>query len=70
MFPRRRSARVIGGYGSVSQATREKVEKIIKDVGYMPNAIAQSMKRKNTNTIGVVLGQYWKPLFWRGRAEY
>ncbi len=55
--------RVIGGYGSVSQATREKVEKIIKDVGYMPNAIAQSMKRKNTNTIGVVLGSIGNPFF-------
>lgn len=55
--------RVIGGYGSVSRATREKVEKIIKEVGYMPNAIAQSMKRKNTNTIGVVLGHIGNPFF-------
>lgn len=55
--------RVIGGYGSVSQKTKDKVLVAIKDMNYVPNAIAQSMKRKNTNTIGVVVGNVANPFF-------
>lgn len=55
--------RVIGGYGSVSPKTKEKVISTIKSLNYVPNAIAQSMKSKNTKTIGVVIGDVANPYF-------
>ncbi len=41
--------------GSVSQKTREKIEKIIKETGYTPNTYAQSLKAEKTNMIGVII---------------
>ncbi|BDF57518.1 LacI family transcriptional regulator [Christensenellaceae bacterium] len=55
--------RVIGGYGSVSPKTRDKVLAAAKKLNYVPNAIAQSMKSKNTRTIGVVVGNIENPFF-------
>ena len=55
--------RVIGGYGSVSEKTRKKVKKTIKELNYVPNAIAQSMKSKNTNTIGLIVGNVANSFF-------
>lgn len=55
--------RVIGGYGSVSPKTKNKVLKTIESMNYVPNAIAQSMKRKNTNTIGIIVGNIANPFF-------
>ncbi len=48
--------RVVGGYGSVSEETRQLVNDAVRELNYIPNAIAQSMKRQSTNTIGVVIG--------------
>lgn len=41
--------------GYVSADTREKVEKVIKETGYQPNAFAQSLKSKTSNFIGVIV---------------
>ncbi|MFT8322995.1 MAG: LacI family DNA-binding transcriptional regulator [Bacillus sp. (in: firmicutes)] len=41
--------------GSVSEETKRKLEQIIKDTGYSPNAFAQSLKAKNTNIIGTIV---------------
>ena len=41
--------------GSVSQKTREKIEKIIKETGYTPNTYARSLKAEKTNMIGVII---------------
>ena len=41
-----------GGY--VKEETKEKLRKIIEEHHYEPNAIAQSLKAKRTNTIGIV----------------
>lgn len=48
--------RVIGNYGSVSAAAKEKVEKAIREIDYVPNAIAQGLRSSGTRTIGVVVG--------------
>lgn len=47
--------RVIGNYGSVSDKTRKKVQDAIEKMNYSPNAIAQSLRVRKTNTIGVVV---------------
>jgi len=41
-----------GGY--VSEATKQKIEKVIEETGFEPNAFAQSLKAKKTNIIGVI----------------
>ncbi|MFD3257313.1 LacI family DNA-binding transcriptional regulator [Paenibacillus lentus] len=41
--------------GSVSQATRQRIEKVIKEHHYVPNTFAQSLKARKTNFIGTVV---------------
>lgn len=41
--------------GSVSHATKEKLEAIIEETGYIPSAFAQSLKAKTSKMIGVIL---------------
>jgi DNA-binding LacI/PurR family transcriptional regulator len=43
---------VFGNKGRVSDETREIVMRTAKEMGYRPNAVAQSLKRRCTNTIG------------------
>lgn len=41
--------------GSVSKATRQKIEQVIKEYHYVPNTFAQSLKARKTNIIGTVV---------------
>lgn len=41
--------------GSVSEKTRQKIDKIVQETGYAPNQFAQSLKAKRTNMIGVIV---------------
>lgn len=41
--------------GSISKETRKKIEEIIKETGYTPNAFARSLKAQNTNMLGVII---------------
>lgn len=43
--------------GSVSEATRRKIQHVIKETCYTPNAFAQSLKAKKTNIIGTIVPQ-------------
>lgn len=49
------AARVLGQYGSVGAATREKVLKAAEELGYVPNALARSMVTARTYTIGLII---------------
>ncbi|PQP81234.1 LacI family transcriptional regulator [Paenibacillus sp. PCH8] len=41
--------------GSVSEDTRQRIERIIKQYNYVPNTFAQSLKAKKTSIIGTVV---------------
>lgn len=41
--------------GSVSKATKQKIEQVIKEYHYVPNTFAQSLKARKTNIIGTVV---------------
>lgn len=41
--------------GSVSQKTKDKIDKIVKETGYLPNQFAQSLKAKRTFMIGAII---------------
>lgn len=41
--------------GSISEATKRKIERIINETGYIPNSFAQSLKAKKPNIIGTIV---------------
>ncbi|WP_172252183.1 LacI family DNA-binding transcriptional regulator [Saccharibacillus deserti] len=41
--------------GSVSVKTKQKLERITREAGYVPNTFAQSLKAKRTNLIGTIV---------------
>lgn len=59
------AARALGGYGSVSPATHERVVAAAASVGYRPNGLARSMITGTTHTLGVVLADIENPFFYR-----
>jgi DNA-binding LacI/PurR family transcriptional regulator len=40
----------------VSEATRDRIRTVAAEIGYTPSAVARSLQRKRTNTIGVYTG--------------
>lgn len=47
----------------VSEETRQRVFKAIHELGYRPNALARNLRRRKTNTIGVVICDLENPFF-------
>jgi LacI family transcriptional regulator len=56
-------SRVINNTGYISQETRERVEKAIAELGYVPNTLARSLRSRRTNTIGLILTDITNPFF-------
>ncbi|MBC3516924.1 LacI family DNA-binding transcriptional regulator [Neobittarella massiliensis] len=56
-------SRVLNGKDRVSQKTREKVQKIIDEYGYVPSAAAVSVVRKKTNMVGVIIPEIRNPFY-------
>lgn len=48
-------SRVLNGNTKVRAALRDKVQAAINDLGYAPDAVAQSMRNQTTHTIGCVI---------------
>lgn len=56
-------SRVINNSGYISQETRERVEKAIVELGYVPNALARYLRFKRTKTIALILTDITNPFF-------
>jgi LacI family transcriptional regulator len=56
------ASRVLNGHASVSGEMRARVERAILDLGYHPDAVAQSMRRGATRTIGIVIRDITVPV--------
>lgn len=56
-------SRVINDSGYISQETRERVEHAIVELGYIPNALARSLRFKQTRTIALILTDITNPFF-------
>lgn len=54
-------SRVVNQTGYVSEETREKVLRAVKDLNYRRNGLARGLKRQRTDTIGLVLGDIANP---------
>lgn len=48
-------SRVLNNSGYIHEKTRAKVEQAIAELGYVPNALARSLRFKTTNTLALVL---------------
>jgi LacI family transcriptional regulator len=56
-------SRVINNSGYISPETRSRVERAIADLDYLPNALARSLRFKQTKTIALVLSDISNPFF-------
>ncbi len=56
-------SRVINDKGEISQETRERVQKVIEELGYRPSGIARSLAGGQTYTIGLVVPDIANPYF-------
>ncbi len=56
-------SRVINNERYVSLKTQEKVQRVLQDTGFIPNANASSLTKKRTNTFAVVVPDLTNPFF-------
>jgi LacI family transcriptional regulator len=56
-------SRVINDKEGVSQATRERVQAVIEQLGYRPSDIARGLVTKRTGTLGLVIPDVANPFF-------
>jgi DNA-binding LacI/PurR family transcriptional regulator len=54
-------SRVVNQNGYVSEETREKVLRVVKELNYRRNGLARGLKRQRTETVGLVLGDIANP---------
>lgn len=54
---------VVNGTRNVEPATRGKVERAIREIGYRPDALARAMKRSRTDSVGLVVSDPAEPAF-------
>jgi DNA-binding LacI/PurR family transcriptional regulator len=64
-------SRVINHSPNVSQATRERVEEVIRDLNYRPSNSARALVTRHTKTIGFIAGgvNYYGPISTMGAIE-
>jgi LacI family transcriptional regulator len=55
-------SRVLSGHPDVSPAMRERVMEAVERLGYQPDLLAQSLRRRATRTAGFVVGDISNPL--------
>jgi LacI family transcriptional regulator len=56
-------SRVINNSGKVAAATRKRVEDAMRELGYRPNSIAQSLASNRSNCVGVLVSELHGPIF-------
>jgi LacI family transcriptional regulator len=56
-------SRVMSGHPDVSPAMSERVMRAVAELGYQPDILAQSLRRRETLTVGFVVGDISNPLF-------
>lgn len=56
-------SRVINEHPTVTPATRARVELAVRDLGYVPNAIAGSLRSRRSKTVGLIIPDVTNPFF-------
>ena len=63
-------SRAVNKPNTVSEAVKKKIERIIKKIGYIPNAGARSLMLKRTGSIGVIVPTLDNAIFAQGLEEF
>jgi len=63
-------SRALNKPDTVSEAVKKKIERIIKRIGYIPNAGARSLMLKRTDSIGVIVPTLDNAIFAQGLEEF
>jgi len=50
------AARVLSGHGYAAEGTRRRVLEAAKELGYVPNQIARSLRTRQSNLVGLLIG--------------
>lgn len=56
-------SRVMNNSGRVTEKTRRKVEAAMRELGYRPNSIAQSLASNRSNSVGILVPELHGPFF-------
>jgi LacI family transcriptional regulator len=56
-------SRVVNNSGYVAHAVRVRVETAVAELGYVPNAVARSLRSRRSNTLALVLTDITNPFF-------
>jgi LacI family transcriptional regulator len=56
-------SRVVNGSGSVSDSARERVQRAIDELGYVPSRLARGLRSRRTHTIALVVSDITNPFF-------
>ena len=56
-------SRALNNKPDINPTTRRKILKIAKELGYVPNLLAKSLKSGETKTIGVIVSNLFNPFF-------
>jgi len=56
-------SRVVNNQGEIADATRQRVLKVISELGYRPNLVARGLVTQRTNTVGLVIPDITNPFF-------
>lgn len=56
-------SRVLNNKGYVSEEKKEKIEKVIQDMGYEPNQIARGLAKKTSKTLALIVTDITNPFF-------
>ncbi len=56
-------SRVLNNNPQVNSEARARVQEVVNQVGYVPNLVAQSLRRQNSNTILIVVPDLINPVF-------
>ena len=63
---------ILNGKSNVSEKTKERVLKVVKETGYKPNYMARTLRARKTNTVGLIIddiGAFSSPLLIEGVLE-
>ena len=55
-------SRVLSGHPDVSATMHERVMAVVAELGYQPDLLAQSLRRRETRTVGFVVGDISNPM--------
>jgi LacI family transcriptional regulator len=56
-------SRVVNDQGEISEATRQRVLAVIKELGYRPSRLARALVTQKTQTVGLVVSDITNPFF-------